>query len=559
MEHEPKKTTRLCAMLLCFCMLMLTVSGAGGPVRTRAAGQKKELVSITAVYIGNTLLVGDSIDLNKIRVVGVYSDGSYETLTDFSISKDRVTRDGNNLVTVFYEDFEADISIAAKKVAALTAIAKKNEMELGTTLKPEDFYLYVNYSDNTSEMAADFTMDVTAITKTGKNVITLTYKDASATVEITGKPKKAMSELEAYYFGAAVIVGNVPDRDKFSVSVRYNDNTYETVKEFELTPSIVQKVGQNTMLVTFGDLTKEVTVLGRAKEIVSIKAEYTGFPVLMGEVVKKDDIKVTATYNDETTDVITNFTITNPIIYKIGDNILTVECDSKTTSLNVRGVEAEIINYDGGVKETVKSGSFESTVFVAGSEKADMSLVSVKALKPSLVRSAMRRIVNTDKYIAMDIDFEDPDLAEFLPMTVKVTVPKGFDKKNFAVFYSPNRKTIMAQMNGVMLKDGTYEFKMFQPGTYIIADTTKMIYVEEIVLDEDTVSVGVGKSISLKPVVYPFSATNQELTYTSSRPNVVEVDENGLVTGLKIGTAIIEVEATDGSGAFASVLVKVKK
>lgn len=559
MEHKSRKHKRLWSMLLCFCLLIITVSGAGSPARAGAAGQKKELVSISAVYIGSTLMVGHSIDLNKIRVVGMYSDGSYESLTDFSISRDRVTRDGDNRITVFYEDFEADITIAAKKVRELTAIAKKTEMELGTTLKPEDFYLYVNYTDNSSEMVADFTMDVTAITKTGRNVITLTYEDASTTVEINGKAKKAMSELEAYYYGAAVIVGNAPERDKFSVSVRYNDNTYESVKEFELTPSIVQKVGQNTMLVTFGDLTKEVVVLGRAKEIVSIKAEYTGFPVLMGEVVNKDDIKVTATYNDETTDTITNFTITNPIIYKIGDNILTVECDSKTTSLNVRGVEAEIVNYDGGTRETVKSGSYESTVFVAGSEKADMSLVTVKALKPSLVRSAMRRIVNTDKYIAMDIDFEDPDLAEFLPMTVKVTVPEGFDKKNFAVFYSPNRKSIMAQMNGTMLKDGTYEFKMFQPGTYIIADTTKLIYVEEIVLDEETITVGTGKSTSLKPVVYPFSATNQELTYTSSRPSVAEVDENGLVTGRKVGTAIIEIEATDGSGAFVSVLVKVKK
>lgn len=117
----------------------------------------------------------------------------------------------------------------------------------------------------------------------------------------------------------------------------------------------------------------------------------------------------------------------------------------------------------------------------------------------------------------------------------------------------------MAQMNGTFLKDGSYEFKMFQPGTYILADCTKRIYVEEIVIEKDEIALKNGKSYSLKPVIYPFDATNKEVAYASSNPKIVTVNEDGLITATGTGRAMIAVTAKDGGAAVTYVVVEVKK
>lgn len=116
----------------------------------------------------------------------------------------------------------------------------------------------------------------------------------------------------------------------------------------------------------------------------------------------------------------------------------------------------------------------------------------------------------------------------------------------------------MAQMNGEFLNSTTYEFKMFQPGTYIIADCTPLLYVESLYLEEgDELSMRLGRSYSLDPVILPHTATNKEVEYTSSRPSVVSVDKYGTLTAEKTGTAVITIAAKDGSGKKCKLRVTV--
>jgi hypothetical protein len=112
-------------------------------------------------------------------------------------------------------------------------------------------------------------------------------------------------------------------------------------------------------------------------------------------------------------------------------------------------------------------------------------------------------------------------------------------------------------MNGEFVTNSTYEFKMFQPGTYIIADCTPLIYVETLALEEETITLKVGRSYSLDPEILPHTATNKEVTYTSSRPQIVSVSKYGTIKGLKPGTSIVTVEAQDGSGKRTKVRVNV--
>lgn len=79
--------------------------------------------------------------------------------------------------------------------------------------------------------------------------------------------------------------------------------------------------------------------------------------------------------------------------------------------------------------------------------------------------------------------------------------------------------------------------------------------VTGISLNQTTASVGLNKTITLTPTIYPANATNKLVTWSSSDTSVATVN-NGVVTGLKLGTTTITVRTSD-SGFEASCLVTV--
>lgn len=526
------------------------------PGESAAAAQKK-LTSITAVYTGEPVLVNHSIDLKKLTVMGLYSDGSYGKVTNYILSTYAVEKAGTNTIFITSDGVAGTFTVEGKEILVMNAYYTETSVTVGESLDRNKINFYVVYSDGSNEKVTDYTVSHTLVTQIGTNEFILIYEGKTTKLTVTGKAVKRPVSMYVTYTGSAVIVGNAPRREDFYVSVFYSDNTMERITAFEITPSIIQKEGSNTVVVSYGELSSEVKIQGLAKTVVSITAEYTGLPVVIGKTVETKDIKVTATFNDGSKDEVTNFTLSSSVVYTIGDNLITVFCDGSVAYINVRGVEAEIIDYSNSAEAFIRNGNDYSWVKIAVGAKVDAAKIGIQKVDTELVKKAMRRIVKTDKYLVFEVSLEEPNLDVFLPMTMKVTVPKGYDKENFAVFYTPNRKTIMGQMNGEFLKDGSYEFKIFQPGTYIIADCTPLVYVESVTFEEASLTLRVGRSLSLDPVILPHTATNKNVTYTSLRPQIATVSEYGTVKAVKTGTTIITATTQDGSGKSCKIRINV--
>lgn len=84
---------------------------------------------------------------------------------------------------------------------------------------------------------------------------------------------------------------------------------------------------------------------------------------------------------------------------------------------------------------------------------------------------------------------------------------------------------------------------------------TRPVPVTGIALNKVTASIGTGESLTLTPIFSPETATNKNVTWSSSDKTVATV-ENGIVTPLKKGTTTITVTTEDG-GFSASCLVTV--
>ena len=86
--------------------------------------------------------------------------------------------------------------------------------------------------------------------------------------------------------------------------------------------------------------------------------------------------------------------------------------------------------------------------------------------------------------------------------------------------------------------------------------TAATVSVTGVTLNKTSTSLYVGDTETLTATVAPANATNKAVTWTSSNPSVAKV-ENGVVTALARGTAVITATAADGSGASASCTVTV--
>lgn len=82
--------------------------------------------------------------------------------------------------------------------------------------------------------------------------------------------------------------------------------------------------------------------------------------------------------------------------------------------------------------------------------------------------------------------------------------------------------------------------------------------VASITLSQTSVSLKATETVRLTATVAPETATVKDVTWTSDNPKVATVDENGVITAVAVGEAVITATATDGSGVFNTVEVQVE-
>lgn len=83
------------------------------------------------------------------------------------------------------------------------------------------------------------------------------------------------------------------------------------------------------------------------------------------------------------------------------------------------------------------------------------------------------------------------------------------------------------------------------------------VAVTEVRLDKPSAELEVGGTLALTATVEPANATNKDVSWSSSDENVATV-ENGTVTAVAVGTAVITVKTADG-GKEAKCTITVKE
>lgn len=425
---------------------------------------------LTVEYAESSQVVGTTIDTDKLTVTAYYEDNSSYVVTDYSLANNKILKAEENVFTVVYLGKVAQFSVFGKTVSSISAFYTGGEVTVGNSVDVRLVECMVSYSDGSMEKVTDFTVSGGVITKIGSNTVHIIYGGKQDTITVTGIAPKTVLSLTASYTGGSVTVGSAIDERDLTVIAVYTDASTETICNYTLSPATVTTVGTQTVVVSFRGKTTTFTVEGVSKTIASIAAVYNGSSVSIGNSVKKTDVEVTVTYNNGTTEKVTDFTLSGATIGYLGYHTVTVDYMGVTTQFTVLGVESGATDFSNQFSMKISNGKASATAAIAlPSNVSNLSLTG-KNVDAAQVKGVMRKADKNAVYIAFEISVtEDYDfLEDHFPLTLQVTIPSQYKIGGCSIYYTPNRKSVIASMNTEVV-DGKLQCTIYKAGTYILA------------------------------------------------------------------------------------------
>ena len=107
------------------------------------------------------------------------------------------------------------------------------------------------------------------------------------------------------------------------------------------------------------------------------------------------------------------------------------------------------------------------------------------------------------------------------------------------------------------IQDGNYAIDAAEPVVKTITVYPAKVFVESLVLNETELQLKVDETYQFEATILPKDAFDKTLIWSSSDTSVATVSEDGVVSALKSGEAVITATAADGSGAQTSCNVYV--
>lgn len=509
----------------------------------------KELdISAAQVTEGKITLTNTEFNPNQIKVVAKYSDDTEEIL---SYSQDGST--GYSLKQKTLEDFEtyknsselAEITLGVsyygaegsekvilkpKEVTDFTISVKENTTFVeGTNLDKSMFTVSnITYNDGNVENAASNPEDITVKLKSGsdkvtrninnKDTVIVTYKGKSkefdidvATKSITKLTAKLKDPNKVYCAGSQFT------SDEFTVTAEYsNGDKNENFKDYTISTNIIPNTVSAgipyVVKISAGNITTEIALNISIPKIKDLIVSYTGAGVLEGDSIDKNNVKVTALY----------------------DNLTTAELKPNEYMLVYEPIVADMKNQVKVVylSDTSITGTFE----VTGLKRTEFDPTAGPIATPTLLPTTAPTTAPTTVPTATQTvaPTAEPTVAPVVSITPAPTVDVPV----------PATQTPIVTAQPTMAPTATE-----QPIQTVSPDVVPNTGVTKLKATKYTLGLKEKVTISL--------TGGQATSFVSSNSKVATVTSKGVVKATKVGTTTVYV--VDEFGKTKSVKITVKK
>lgn len=231
---------------------------------------------------------------------------------------------------------------------------------------------------------------------------------------------------------------------------------------------------------------------------------------------------------------------------KNGDFRLTKEEFSKITEVDLNGswyITDEDLDILDSIKDQLTSLNIAQT-FVSSAKRLSYIKTDAIMVKEGTMTTDLFGINGIVNYYDDTVEVEDSSIAEFHR---DYDVDKG---EEYGFVEAKDGKE--GEMTNLVI---TTEDGITKKIPIIILGKDGLVSLKTILLDKNQVTLTKGETEKLVVSYQPQTATNKNVSWQSSDSSVVSVDKDGNITANKPGTAVITVEASNGSKAYCTVTV----
>ena len=205
------------------------------------------------------------------------------------------------------------------------------------------------------------------------------------------------------------------------------------------------------------------------------------------------------------------------------------------------GDEAVATVDDNGLVTATGRGNCEITVTTVDGGKTAKCVVTIPDPDPDMICVPVTGISLDETELTLNLN----DKWQLNP----TVIPSDATQKN-VTWKTSNADVVSVTYNGLITARGYGESDItvstFNSTHSATCHVTVPRLVTSVKLDNNTLTLPVGTTRILYATVLPTAANNKEVIWSSDKPSVGDVDENGKVTAKATGTAIITVTTVDG-------------
>ena len=403
-------------------------------------------------------------------------------------------------------------------VESVTVSPQNLELKVGETatltarILPSNAQGTLSWTSSNTAVASVANGTVTAVAA-GSATITASAGGKSASCQVTVKATQTVVEVESVTLDRHEMTLTEGETNRLVAKVSPSNATDKTISWATSNPAIVSvdkegnvkgvAVGTATVAASHGNLSDacKITVTASAVPVTSISLDKTTLAL-----AEQDTYQLTATVKpDNATDKNVTWSTANAAIATVSNNGLVTAVAEGTTTI------------------TAKAGDKTATCTVTVSKKV-IPVTSVTLNKTSLALTEQETF-----QLAATVS---PDNATDKTVT--------WSSSNTAIATVSNNGLVTAVAEGtttITAKAGD------KTATCSVTVSKKVIPVTSFTFGDDWFYVEKDHTLQLPFQSSPTDA-NETLTWTSSAPSYVSVDQNGLVSGLKIGTVTITVKGS---------------
>ena len=231
------------------------------------------------------------------------------------------------------------------------------------------------------------------------------------------------------------------------------------------------------------------------------------------------------------------------------------------------------ISEDGLITAVSKGETNVSVSLIRNGKRVGRAVMTVKVLravqKVTLNTSKLSVYDSADEEIAWLLQDEDDDDTDHqvivIPAGRTVTLSATCtpeDASSKKVTYTSSDAGVV-KITGTTMKAvqrGECELTVASTLNPEVTETFRVLVIQpvkKISIQAGNKKVAAGSTLQLTASCAPDNASIQDVVWSSKNPAIAEVDQNGLVTGVKRGTVTITATAKDGSGVKAAVSLTV--